>query len=104
MTKFNVLNWDFNSDSIVYYDVMPYLYNCFKEEKRRKGLKRKDITLQWLTDFIDQKARYKFWARCEYEIIISGWPQERNKCKIDIYSQIEANLDTIAKLIYNDIK
>lgn len=33
-----------------------------------------------------------FWARCEYEITVSSWPnKEESEEKIDVFSQIEAN-------------
>jgi len=50
-------------------------------------------------EFIVKECRYQFWSRCEYEIIISSWPNEINKKKIDVYDQIVLNIDIITKIL-----
>ena len=49
---------------------------------------------------------YQFWARCEYEVILSSWPSRENgyRHKMDVYEQIHMNLDNIAKLMYDDLQ
>ena len=42
-----------------------------------------------------------FWARCEYEIIVSSWPsREESEKKIDVFSQIEANWNIFVDYIW----
>lgn len=38
---------------------------------------------------------YYFWSKCEWEIIISGWPprDDFNDAKIDVYDQVKLNWD-----------
>lgn len=114
--QFNVLVWDFNSDSLVYYDVMPYLRNSYKEckERYKRAVKRKDFdpnneyykvpeTLEDFKKFIKNESLYQFWSRCEYEMICHGWPVKKNAHKLDVHEQIMMNIDVIAEILYNEI-
>lgn len=106
-----VINWDFNRDEMEVYDVMPYLVGCWKTEKKKKHKTWNysfehpcvdDDTLMPQTfdefkKFILNNALYQFWARCEYEIIVTGWPQQKKEKKIDVYDQIKMNIDVITK-------
>ena len=97
--KYNVLIQDFNSRKFVPYDIFPYLYRQYNEKEQ------KPLTIQQYKDFILSEARYQWWARCEYEIIVSGWPNVNNHKKIDVYEQIALNIDAITTLFmeYVDI-
>lgn len=104
---YNVLLWDFNSDSLKHYDVMPYLVSCWKEDKKRKvklwtinkGIDKNRMpeTFEEFKSFIESHARYQYWSRCEYEMIVTGWPVQRKDEKIDVYYQIECNIDVLTK-------
>lgn len=103
MKQFNVMLWDFNLDTIVPYDVMPYFLDCYKEKKKRKS----QPTPETFDDFkklVESESRYRFWARCEYEMICHGWPKRKNDLKIDIHQQVMMNIDLIAELLYNEVK
>lgn len=97
--KYNVLIQDFNSRKFVPYDIFPYLYRQYNEKEQ------KPLTIQEYKDFILSEARYQWWAICEYEIIVSGWPNVNNHKKIDVYEQIALNIDAITTLFmeYVDI-
>jgi hypothetical protein len=110
---YKVILWDINRDTVEYYDIMPYIINEWKDEKKKKnktwnldllrnGENVKDNRMPETYDefkkFILDRCMYQFWARCEYECIISGWPVKRNEVKIDAYEQIKANIDVIAPL------
>ena len=116
MKQFNVLTWDFNSDSLEYYDVIPYLRNSYKERVKRfkKASKRKDFdpnnewykvpeTLEDFKKFIKNESMHQFWARCEYEMICHGWPVKKNAHKLDVYEQIMMNIDIVSEILYNEI-
>lgn len=93
MKKFNVLHWNFNSDSIEPYDILPYFReNCAKCENH-ESFKRE----------IERASRYRFWARCEYEMICSGWPVQKNRYKLDIHEQIMMNIDIITDILWEEI-
>ena len=93
MKKFYVLTWDFNSDKLEPYDVLPYFRkNCAKCENY-ESFKRE----------VERTSRYKFWARCEYEMICSGWPVQKNKYKLDVNEQIMMNIDIICNILWEEI-
>ena len=87
---YKVISWDFNSDNIDYYDIMPFLIDSYKKIK-----KNKPKTFDEIKEFIINESRYRFWSRCEYEVIITGWPKQKREVKIDIFNQIMGNIDVI---------
>jgi len=134
------INWGINSKDMEFYDIMPYLVDCWKEEKKHKHklwnisfegdkIKGHDEKMpesfEDFKRFINYHAHYRFWARCEYEVIVSAWPPHPRKDengnikmfdydvyypekrtiptidfydhKLDIYQQIKANIDVITK-------
>lgn len=113
--KFNVLIWDFNSDKLEHYDVMPYLRNCYKERVKRfkRVSKSKNFdpnneyikvpeTLEDFKKFVKSESMYQFWSRCEYEMICHGWPVRKNNYKLDVHEQIMMNLDIVSKILYDE--
>lgn len=102
MVQFHVINWDINKDCIEHYDVIPYLYSEIEKKRKREKIPKKDLTLEWIKDCIESASRYRYWSRCEYEVIVHAWPAYRNDHKMDIHEQIMMNIGPISELIYND--
>ena len=102
MNQFNVLNWGINRNELEPYDVLPYFRKCYEECKKKD---RPKTANEW-EEFIRRKGMYMFWSRCEYEIIISPWPPQKKNVsvKIDVWQQIEMNLDLIVELLMNEFK
>mgnify|MGYP007056154073 CR=1 FL=1 len=118
MVEFNVINYNINSREFESYNIIPYLLNCYNKDAN------KPKTFDEFKEFVRSKAMYRWWSRCEYEIILSPWPyltspSERydkkgeddieawkehwkkhlKECKkIDVWDQIKMNLDVITKL------
>lgn len=110
------INWDFNIDNIEYYDIMPYLIETWEEQSRKlknrlRNLKRhkeRDFkaeancimpsTFEGIKEWIKDESMYQFWSRCQYEVIVTGFPQQKREYKLDIYEQIEMNIDVITKI------
>ena len=114
--EFNVIIYDFNSKKVVSYNIIPYLLSRYEKEEN------KPKTFDEFKEYIKNWSMYQWWARCEYEIIVSPWPytlspSERakeennveawkehwkkhlNECqKIDIHYQVMMNLDIITKI------
>ena len=118
--KFNVLIWDFNSDKLEHYDVLPYFRDEYADRKKKaKGKRIQKIikensdmrkyyavpsTFDELKEFVKGESQYMFWARCEWEMIIHGWPMRENDYKIDVHEQVMMNLDTIAEILWEEIE
>lgn len=97
--KWNVWIWDFNHDSLEAYDVMPR----FVSEYNRLKPKDRPDTLEDTSKWLKSEARYNFWAKCEYEMIIHGWPEQKNDSKVDVYDQLKMNWDVFVEYFYNNI-
>jgi hypothetical protein len=113
MKKFNVLFWDFNTDSLTYYDVLPYFRDCYKERIERSKNRKLDDSEAWykvpttfdeFKKFVKDNSLYRFWSRCEYEMICHGWPVQKKEHKLDIHEQIMMNVDLIAEILYKELK
>ena len=118
--KFNVLTWDFNRDMLEHYDILPYFRNCYAERKKKAKGKRIQkimeenpgmkkyygvpVTRDELKEFVMSESRYNYWARCEYEMIIHGWPVRKNDYKIDVHEQVMMNLDVIVDMLAKEFK
>lgn len=97
---FYVINHEFNTDKFINYDVMPYFVNCYNKVKKKEGCPK---TFEDFKKFIEEKSHYMYWARCEYEILISDWPNNRKLKKIDIHYQIMMNIDVITNLLMDNV-
>lgn len=87
----------YNNGELKKYDIIPYLVDKYESLSRKN---RPNLRLyNSVKEFIVKECRYQFWSRCEYEIIISSWPNEINKKKIDVYDQIVLNIDIITKIL-----
>jgi len=59
-------------------------------------------TYEEFEEFVDEVClSYK--SKCEYEVIVTGWPKQNRDYKLDVYEQIKANLQTVTKLFMNYI-
>ena len=96
MKSFNVIVYNFNTKKFEPYDIMPYLVD------RYKRLKAKDRPLS-LKKLIEDEARYQWWSRCEYEIILSDWPPHGVEAKWDVFKQIMMNIDVIRDILEENI-
>ena len=107
MPVFYTLAWDINRNEVENYDVMPYLVSAWEEDKVRKHKiwfksldddTKEPTTVEEWKKAILAASRYQFWARCEYEITVSGWPVGKHRVKLDVFDQINANIDVITEL------
>ena len=95
------INEDLRSEILhTFFEVMDAGYGikemCGKiQELYKKIKKNKPKTFDEIKEFIINESRYRFWSRCEYEVIITGWPKQKREVKIDIFNQIMENIDVI---------
>lgn len=120
MKKFNVLTWDFNSDKLEHYDVIPYFVERYNERVKnsKKNSVARDLekyseykarfgvpqTVEEFKKFVEDESLYMFWSRCEWEMIIHGWPVRKNDYKIDVHEQVMMNIDVITDILVEEIK
>ena len=58
---------------------MTYFDNCYKKLSKPK----RPQSFDEFKKFIISESKYMFWARCQYEIILSDWPCQISKEKWD---------------------
>ena len=104
--SFYVLTFNFNTKKVENYDVIPYLTSSVRDFVNSDKQKVKELTDEALQTNVDRVARYEFWARCQWEFIVISWPyvsntrvEDQNGEKIDVYRQIEMNLDVVTQLV-----
>ena len=85
--SYNVWIWGFNHDSLESYDVVPTFIKDLKNFKPKDRPKTKAD----LNHALRSAAIYFFWSKCEYEMIIHGWPEQKNDQKVDVYKQLMLN-------------
>jgi hypothetical protein len=98
MKKFNVINFNFNSRKMESFDVIPYLVDCCEEKDP------KPKTFEEYKEVIKGESFYRFWSRCEYEIILTDWPNQKISEKWDVHKQIMMNLDIITEIVMEEVK
>ena len=59
--------------------------------------------LKWLRgeETIDgfwKEAKYAFWSKCEYEVVVREWPSGR-ETKIDVYQQLEGQKERVEEYL-----
>ena len=98
MKPFNVIFYNINREKFEPYNVMDFFVEEYKREKN------KPTTFAMFKEFIEHKAMWMFWSRCEYEIILSDWPPSGVEEKWDIYRQIMMNIDIITEVLMENVK
>lgn len=118
MRKFNVINPMYNEYKP--FDIMPVLKDAWKYWKKECAKKRNQGSDYWfipttpkeIKEWVTRELRFRFWAKCEWEMILSSWPSYTNDRgeeivkygkKIDVYEQCEMNIDLIVQLFKEDI-
>lgn len=97
MKSFYVIVNYFNRGTFEPYDIMPYLISEYNEAKV------KPASFQDFKDFVEHKAKYQWLARCEYEIILVDWPNQKVSEKWDVYRQVMMNIDIVVKTLIENI-
>ncbi len=99
MLKWYVLHQNFNKEEIEFYNVLQGWEERIR--KARKKVKTKTEFKEWLK----KEFMYYYWSRSEYEIVVGGlfseYPKEFKK--VDIWSQIEPNLDRITEYVIKEM-
>ena len=84
-------------------------------ERIRKGIKSKEWaigdkpieTLKELKEVVKRELMYHFWSKAEYEVIVTGLhyrPEKDKEHKIDVWYQLEPNLDRIVEYINKELE
>ncbi len=98
----NVLLQDFNAKKIIKYNVLD---NDYIIDSIKKAVKKREVSnYKEFKEFIKRKFMAQYWSRAEYEIMVSGLFDTDKPEKIDVWYQIEMNLDNIAEYLITKLK
>lgn len=103
MLNWNVYIENINAGRIDVFNIFDYGGGCLVE--KLKTLKDKCETKEEFLEEMDKELRYRFWSKCEWEIILSDWPpsQKFNDKKIDVYQQLKLNWDVFGDYVWNNL-
>ena len=92
-----------NSNKLVYTNVIS---QDLVEDilKRVKNKTRHIGCYDELKEAIKSYLMWRYWCKSEYEVIVSNWCGKDMKQKIDIWYQLEPNLDRITEYINRELK
>ena len=99
-TPFFVINEDRNTKVFAPYDIMPYLIDCYKDARKKK---KQPKTFVEFKEFVKKSSLYMYWARCQYEVVLSSWPCGDHQKKIDVHWQIKMNMDLVTRILMENV-
>ena len=96
----NVVLYDYKADHVTTYNIFK---NVSFQEDCEELFSTPNLGKEIFEDFLDRKAMYAFWGRCEYEYLISSWPPgpEETPYKIDVYEQLKINWSRFVDYLYD---
>lgn len=97
---FYTIIYNINKKEFEPYNIMPYLIEEYKKEKKKK---KQPTSFEEFKEFIVQASMYMYMFRCQYELILTSWPNEDKKEKIDIHNQIMMNIDRITEVLMDNV-
>ena len=80
--------------------------NCILSKKSIVLSFKNSFTKNDLKELLDRKFKYYFWCKTECEMLIGDlfYKTEQDFKKVDLYKQIEINLNLIVDYVWNSLK
>lgn len=106
MLSWKVLNYDINKRKVVNYEIFK---NNYKEELKKARKNKKFVDRESLKEYLLRDFQYQYWSRAEYEISVGPLLPNKSKGlkefeKIDVFRQLEMNLDIITDYVISECK
>lgn len=100
MLQWYVIKEDFSTRKIYMYNALKSWEECIK--KARKKCETREDFKTWLR----KELMYHYWSKAECEIQVGGLfaKEDKDFHKIDIWYQLEPNLDTMVDYIIKEMK
>lgn len=97
------------SYKIGFNEIQPEVKKLFEKELwniEYKKCKSLDDLIEYAVEkSLERQCSYYFWAKCEYEVIVSSWPpKDGSDRKIDIYTQLKENWDIFRDIVFRELK
>lgn len=90
-----VLDWDDNNKKVKPINILEGLAEELAKEVKSGRVHNKSI----LREYLKTTFMYDYWSRAECEFFISGLSSGNDCEKVDLWKQIEPNLDIITEYV-----
>lgn len=90
-----VLRWDDSKKTVVNYNILQWRKEDIANEVKHKRIYNKSI----LREYLKTTFMYDYWSKAECEMLITDLHRNGDFIKIDIWRQIEPNLNNIVEYI-----
>lgn len=98
--KWYVLRYDFNSKKVVNYNIFG---KETKAELKKARRNKKFNNQEELKEYLRKDFQYHYWSKAECEMAVGDlFCKPETMEKIDIYRQIEPNLDRITEYVIKE--
>ena len=99
--EWNVFVENFNGRKIEIYNI--FQNTSLLEDIRRDAKKCGEDRVAF-EERLRRDLMYYFWSKCEYEIILSSWPEcaDFREEKIDVYDQVRLNWPVFVDYVWNN--
>ncbi|MBO7615096.1 MAG: hypothetical protein J6T15_05310 [Bacilli bacterium] len=96
---------DLNSTELVFTNVMSsdLVEDILKGVKSKSNFRKID-SYDTLKEALRSYFMWRYWGKSEYEVIVSNWSGRDFEKKIDIWYQLEPNLDRITEYVIRELK
>lgn len=100
MLEWFVYYGDFNSREIRVHNVFNHGY--FLERCKKAATTYREDREAFLEE-IRSALMYCYWSKCEWEVVVSHWPQHASMkdLKIDVYDQVRLNWDVFSDYVWS---
>lgn len=99
--EFNAIVYDSNSKCLKYTNVLG-------EDLKTdiiKGIRNGEIYNKWtLRDKVILYLKYHYWAKSEYEVLVTGLSSKDEPQKIDVWFQLQPNIEHIIDYIIKEMQ
>ena len=101
MLTWNVYTGDFSSQRIKVFNIFEHI--SFSNGCKKAAELSGDDAVAF-AESIRRELQYYFWRKCEWEVILSGWPSRDtfHTEKVDVYSQIMLNFDVFIDYLWRN--
>lgn len=74
-------------------------WNIFDHASFHNALAKLGYNMQLTEENVQRELRYYFWAKCEYEMVLTSWPTGKAEKKVSVYDQAMLNWDLFYKIV-----
>ena len=101
MLEWNVYVSNFNDKRIETHNV--FENHRFMTDLRKAARKYRDRERDLFEEQMRRDLMYYYWSKCEWEIVISHWPQRADARdeKVDVYDQVMMNWDRFRDYVWS---